>query len=217
MQNCGSNPRECEAGEAGEFAAVILAAGRSSRMGKPKLLLPWGTTTILGHLIEQWRAMGAKQIAIVCAARDEAVAQALDCLGLSRRDRIFNQEPEKGMFSSIQCAARWDGWQPAIENWVVALGDQPQLHDETLRGLLAWAKKHPREICLPAYNGHGRHPVLMPKGIFLELATTKSPTLKEFLQAHKTSMCQLADAGLAMDIDTPAAYEEALRRNFPKS
>jgi len=56
------------------FAALILAAGASSRMGKPKLLLPWGKTSVIGHLIEQWRAVEASQIAVVLAAAGQTAA-----------------------------------------------------------------------------------------------------------------------------------------------
>ncbi len=47
------------------FGVIILGAGASSRMGTPKLLLPWRDTTIIGHLISQWRELGAAQIAVV--------------------------------------------------------------------------------------------------------------------------------------------------------
>ena len=56
------------------FGVVILAAGASSRMGKPKLLLPWGGTSVLGHLIGQWKVLRAGQIAAVFAAGDQAVS-----------------------------------------------------------------------------------------------------------------------------------------------
>src|ERR1035437_2980619 len=56
---------------------VILAAGRSARMGKPKLLLPWGGTSVLGHLIEEWRALHAKQIDVVCDAGNPAGASSV--------------------------------------------------------------------------------------------------------------------------------------------
>src|ERR1017187_6201831 len=81
---------------------VILGAGRSARMGKPKLLLPWGGTSVLGHLIEQWQALGARQIAIVCAARDQTMQMELDRLSFAKVNRICNPAPEGGMFSSIQ-------------------------------------------------------------------------------------------------------------------
>src|SRR5437764_10462403 len=101
--------REAERGFC--LGAVILAAGRSSRMGRPKLLLPWGATSALGHLIEQWRKLGAHQIAVVCAAGDTGMQAELDRLKFPIECRIFNEAPERGMFSSIQCAARWSGWQ----------------------------------------------------------------------------------------------------------
>ena len=47
------------------LGVIILGAGASSRMGRPKLLLPWGDTTVIGHLIRQWRELGAAQIAVV--------------------------------------------------------------------------------------------------------------------------------------------------------
>ncbi len=88
---------------------IILAAGRSARMGRPKLLLPWGGTSVLGHLIRQWRALDAKQIAVVCARDDGAMQAELDRLGFAEENRICNPAPERGMFSSIQCAAQWPG------------------------------------------------------------------------------------------------------------
>src|SRR5437763_13333350 len=91
------------------LGAVILAAGRSSRMGRPKLLLPWGETSVLGHLVEQWRMLRAQQIAVVCAAGDDGIQKELNRLMFPVECRIFNETPERGMFSSVQCAAQWAG------------------------------------------------------------------------------------------------------------
>ena len=142
---------------------VILAAGRSARMGRPKLLLPWGGTSVLGHLIEQWQALGAKQIAVVCAPGDQAIQAELDRLGFAEPNRIGNPAPERGMFSSIQCAAQWPGWQAALTHWAIVLGDQPHLQPQTLRRVLDFSAAQPAKVCQPARRGHGRHPVLLPK------------------------------------------------------
>src|ERR1017187_2577463 len=104
---------------------IILAAGRSARMGRPKLLLPWGGTSVLGHLIEQWQALRAMQIGVVCAARDQAMQAEFDRLSFANDSRIYNPAPEHGMFSSIQCATQWPGWQAALTHWAIVLGDQP--------------------------------------------------------------------------------------------
>src|SRR5258706_9157205 len=108
-------------------AVVLLGAGASSRMGKPKMLLPWAQSTILGHLIELWKQLGAEQIAVVSAPEDAALNAELDRVDLRAEDRIVNPDPGRGMFSSIQCAAEWNGWNANITHWAIVLGDQPHL------------------------------------------------------------------------------------------
>src|SRR5437016_1251765 len=112
------------------LGSVILAAGRSARMGRPKLLLPWGKTSVLGHLFEQWQRLGTYQIAIVCAAGDSIIQAELDRLKFPAENRIINEAPQRGMFSSIQCAARWRGWKSELTHWAIALGDQPHVRPE---------------------------------------------------------------------------------------
>jgi molybdenum cofactor cytidylyltransferase len=193
-------------------AAVILGAGRSARMGQPKLLLPWGGTTVLGHLIEQWQALGAKQIAVVCAPGDLAVRTELDRLGLPEENRIYNPAPTRGMFSSIQCAAQWPGWQAALTHWAIVLGDQPHLQPQTLRRVLEFSAAQPAKLCQPAHHGHGRHPVLLPKPLFRQLAASTAATLKEFLAARpeEVALCEVDDPGMEVDIDRPEDYARAV-------
>src|SRR5215470_6783259 len=87
------------------LAVVILAAGRSRRMGRPKLLLSWAGTSVLGHLVKRWRQLGPAQLAVVIARGDALLAAELDRLELPGTDRIENPSPDQGMFSSVQCAA----------------------------------------------------------------------------------------------------------------
>ena len=190
---------------------VILAAGRSARMGRPKLLLPWNKTSVLGHLIAQWRALGARQIAVVCAPGNRAIQAELDRLGFPSKNRIHNPTPERGMFSSIQCAARWLGWQAALTHWAIVLGDQPHLQRRTLQRVLDCSAAQPAKVCQPARRGHGRHPVLLPKTAFRQLAASTAATLKGFLAARSRQVrfCEVDDPGLELDIDRPEDYEEA--------
>ncbi|HOC54478.1 MAG TPA: nucleotidyltransferase family protein [Verrucomicrobiota bacterium] len=199
--------------EALALGVVILAAGRSARMGKPKLLLPWGETSVLGHLICQWQALGATQISVVCAAGDLALEAELDRQGFPAEDRIHNPAPERGMFSSIQSAAQWPGWRAALTHWAIVLGDQPQVRPQTLRQLLDFSAAHPASVCQPARRGHGRHPVLLPKAAFRQVVGTTAATLKDFLAAgsQHIACCELDDPGLDLDIDRPEDYEQALR------
>ena len=193
------------------FAVVILGAGASSRMGRPKLLLPWRDTTVIGHLLKQWRELGAVQIAVVHRLNDASLAAELDRLGFPRADRIENPHPERGMFSSILCAAGWPGWKDEIATWAIVLGDQPHLRPETLRQLLEFHGANADAVCQLEFDGHARHPVLLPRRAFKELKVSPAGTLKDFLK--RTSVrclrCSVDEPGLALDMDTPEDYQRA--------
>ena len=192
-------------------AVILLAAGASRRMRRQKLLLPWGATTVLGHLLRQWRKSKAAQIGVVCALLAKEIQDELDRLGFPEADRIFNREPERGMFSSIQCAAAWRGWRNEITHWIITLGDQPHLQEETLRTLLRFGAAHPDKICQPMRNGRPKHPVLLPKEVFLALNDSPFANLKDFLRSRPDGKAgfESDDAGLDFDMDEPADYERA--------
>ena len=199
------------------LGVVILGAGASARMGRPKLLLPWRDTTVIGQLLSQWREIGAGQIAIVLRSNDSALATELDLLNFPQSDRIENQQPERGMFSSIVCAANWPGWRREISAWAIVLGDQPHLQPETLRQLLEFSAQNREAICQPTFGGHTRHPVILPRQAFAELKSTGATTLKEFLKltAAPRVQCSMADAGLSLDMDTPEDYKRLTNSHQP--
>ena len=193
------------------FGIVILGAGASSRMGRPKLLLPWAGTTVIGHIVRQWHALGADQITVVHRPDDALLMKELDRLKLPVANRIENPRPERGMFSSVRCAANWPGWKQQISTWAVVLGDQPHLRPITLRLLLDYSGQNPDSVCQPEFGGHAWHPVLLPTRSFAEQKTTRTKTLKDFL---KQTSCPLVkrsihDPGLALDLDTPEDYKQA--------
>lgn len=193
------------------LGVVILAAGASSRMGRPKLLLPWGGSTIIGNLISQWRELGATQIAVVLRPNDPALAAELDHLDFRGEDRIPNPQPERGMFSSVLCAANWPGWRPEISGWVIALGDQPHLRTETLRALLEGFRQNPDAICQPAFGGRTAHPVILPRPVFDDLKRSRAENLKVFLKLNtaRSVPFEIRDPGLVLDLDTPEDYIQA--------
>ena len=195
------------------FAVVLLAAGASSRMGRPKLLLPWHGTTVLGYLLSTWRELGAAQLAVVIAPGNDPLAAEMARAGLGDRDRIPNPKPERGMMSSIRCAAAWPNWTAEVSHFLLTLGDQPQVQTSTLRSLLDFAEAHPGEVCQPARNGRPRHPVLLPSTLFRQLATTPAENLKQFLliMPDQRAIFESEDTGLDFDLDEPADYERALR------
>jgi molybdenum cofactor cytidylyltransferase len=196
------------------LGVVILGAGASARMGQPKLLLPWRDTTVIGGIVSQWRALGAAQIVIVLRPNDSALAAELDRLKISPAERLKNPHPERGMFSSIVCAASWSGWRPEISHWVIALGDQPHLQTEMLRQLLSFAAQNKEAICQPMSGGRLAHPVILPLSAWAGLKMTRATTLKDFLKLTATARVQLEvnDGGLLLDMDTPEDYKRLQSR-----
>ena len=192
------------------LGTVILAAGRSTRMGRPKLLLPWGSTSMLGHLLAQWQGLGAAQIAVVLGAAGPAMERELDRLGFAARNRILNNAPERGMFSSIRCAALWSGWKQTLTHWAIVLGDQPHLRPATLLSLVRFAAARPELVCQPARGARLRHPVVMPRNVFAQLRDSTAADLKEFLATREVAGWESDDPGLDLDIDRPEDYQRAL-------
>jgi Uncharacterized MobA-related protein len=190
------------------FGVVILGAGASRRMGTPKLLLNWGSTTVIGHLLQQWNILGATQIAVVRATGATALDQELNNLGLSHANRIINPDPERGMFSSIQTAGAWNGWSDTLTHFVITLGDQPHLQQSTLAALIEFCRIHPNSICQPGRFGRFRHPVMMSREYFFALTKTAAANLGEFLSRYQTErrMVEIDDPGLDLDLDTPEDY-----------
>jgi molybdenum cofactor cytidylyltransferase len=191
------------------LGVIILGAGASSRMGRPKLLLPWGKTSVVGHLVGQWQALGAGQIAVVHRPNDAPLDAELNRLNFPAHDRIENPQPERDMLSSIICAANWNGWKKEISSWAVVLGDQPQLKLETLRTVVEFSAQRPDAICQPEFCGHARHPVILPRKAFDDLKNSGAATLKDFLNLVRLPrvQCVVTDAGLSLDMDTPDDYK----------
>lgn len=197
------------------FGVIILGAGASSRMGRPKLLLPWRGTTVVGQIVSQWRELGAAQIAVVHRPGDAPLLAELDRLNLPACDRIENPQPENGMFSSILCAANWAGWKKEISSRAILLGDQPHLRLESLRTLLEFHAAHAGAICQPEFGGRARHPVILPRRAFDELKNTRAETLEIFLKLSSCwrVQCFVNDGGLTLDLDVLADYKQALQLN----
>lgn len=196
------------------LGVVILGAGASVRMGQPKLLLPWRDTTVIGSILSQWRDLGAAQIAVVMRPNDAALVKELDNLDFPITNRIENPQPERGMFSSIVCAANWGGWRKEISSWAIVLGDQPHLRMETLRRLLEFYAKKRASICQPMSGERTAHPVILPYSTFAGLKLSAAATLKDFLKlsAAPRVQFQVDDPGLLLDMDTPEDYKRLQSR-----
>lgn len=194
---------------------AILAAGESRRMGQPKLCLPWEETTILGHILRQWREAGAVDFLVVHAPGAETpVALELDRLGIPSEQRTATLAPERGMMGSVITAARRACESPALTHLIIALGDQPHLHVETLRAVLKACESNQDKIVRAVFHGKPGHPLALPASLLAKLSATSSETLRDFIGLSSHDICDLTchDSGVLLDLDTPDDYAQGLRR-----
>jgi molybdenum cofactor cytidylyltransferase len=192
---------------------AILAAGESRRMGKPKLCLPWGKTTILGHILAQWREAGAEKIVVVHGPGETPVTLELDRLGFPSDQRAATLAPERGMMGSVVTAARRALPDVSLTHLVIAPGDQPHLRTATLREILRACETAPGKIVRVVFQDKPGHPLALPTNVLAELSVTPSETLRDFLRLKEIAVCDLTsrDSGVLLDVDTPDDYARATR------
>ena len=181
------------------------------------MLLPWGETTVIGHILSQWRELGARQVAVVCRETDESLQGELRRLGVPESEWIFNTSGEE-MFSSIRLAAGWR-WDPKLTHFGLVLGDQPQIRNRTLVRLMQVAEENREAICQPSFAGRAKHPVILPGSQFLALHSVEHGTLRNFLEAstHKRVLMECEDESLNVDLDTPKEYDAAAQKYVAKA
>jgi molybdenum cofactor cytidylyltransferase len=142
---------------------LVLAAGGSRRLGRPKQLLPYGERTLLDHTLGVARACAFDQLLCVIGGEAGAVREAVDLRGV---EVVENQHFGSGCSSSI--AAALAVVDPRAEVLALLLGDQPGVRPEAVRALLAGRGDAPLAACRYA-DGRG-HPLAFARPVFAELA-----------------------------------------------
>jgi molybdenum cofactor cytidylyltransferase len=187
------------------IAAVVLAAGMASRMGRQKLLLPVGEKRPLIRLsVERVLAGGLDDVLVVLGRDADEVAAALR--GLAVRT-VVNPRYAEGQSTSLR--AGLDALRPGTDAVVVALGDQP-LPDPGLIGrLVAAFRETGRPIVVPRYRDGRGNPVLLAAGVFDELrAVTGDQGGRGVIAADAGRVTEVVvDAAMPADVDTWGDYE----------
>jgi len=185
--------------------AVILAAGMSTRMGTPKLALPWADTTVLGHVIDTYALAEVSPIVIVTGAESETIRRAA-----GGRDVLFVQNADYAageMLSSIQVGLRFllgADWPACL----IAPGDLPMLQSETIAAVCAPGITA-CSLTVPSFNNRRGHPVLIGRDYWPEiLSLTGDKTLRDFFICRSGTIHYVVveDAGIRQDMDTPGEY-----------
>jgi molybdenum cofactor cytidylyltransferase len=193
-------------------AGVILAAGQSSRMGRPKALLtcPDGRTFVRA-LVEALRA-GGVHAPIVVARPDDGPLRSevdrIDAAGL-----VVNEEADRGGQLSSLVAGLRQADRPGVRALMVVPVDAPLVTSDTIATLIAVFSATAAPIVRARYQGRHGHPVIFSRALFDELrAADPQAGAKAVLRAHATAIVNVDvdDPAVVGDVDTPDDYHRLL-------
>lgn len=197
---------------------IIPAAGRSARMGQPKLLLPWKageeTRTVLDHVLAAWCSSQVTDAMVVLHPEDRELAE------ICRRTRataVIASSPPPDMKTSIQHALNFveSNLAPANEDvFLVAPADMPLLTASVIDLVLsAHNPQHPK-IIVPRVHDRRGHPVLFPWTVAVEVKRLPFDVgLNQLLKTAAVSELEIQQPAILADLDTPEDY----RRLQPRS
>jgi molybdenum cofactor cytidylyltransferase len=204
-------------------AAIILAAGSSSRMGagQHKLLLPLGDRPVLAHVIEATLASHARPIIIVLGHRAAQVRASISHYATHPAITLVeNNGYTKGMSTSLRVGlqaltATSSKTEPSHypNGALVLLGDQPLMTPSILDTLIATKQATEKRIIAPLYNGKRGNPVLFDASLFPELMeVTGDEGGRSVIERHRQDLVtvEVGDTVAPYDVDTWDAYQQVV-------
>ena len=188
---------------------LLLAAGSSSRMGQPKMMLAFKGSTLLQHIIDEVKATKSTTLLIVTGCYHTLIEQSL----IQQQIPIVkNGQWQAGMGSSIQTGMAYlQQYYPAATNVLILVCDQPFVSATLLQQMMAAKESTGKGIVACTYTGTFGTPVLFDKKYFNDLALLQGATgAKKLVMQFKTDVATVSFPAGAMDIDTPEDYEKLL-------
>jgi nicotine blue oxidoreductase len=187
-------------------AGIVLAAGASSRMGRPKMLLPLGAGTLLSAVTQALLDGGLARVVVVLGHEAAVIRRGARLPQDDRLEVVVNDDWPSGMASSLRRGLEACGEAEAA---LVALGDQPGITAERVRRIVA-AWRPGGSLVLPVHGGRAGHPVLFGRRLWAELRGLEGDVGgREVVRRHLAEAVQVEAEPLA-DLDT----EEDLRRHL---
>lgn len=183
---------------------IVLAAGRSRRMGRPKALLPLDDESFLERAIRVLRDGGCRAVIVVVSGEDEEVVRRAEQAGAKV---VVNRAPGAEQADSLR-AALAEVEEEAAAAAVLPV-DHPLVQPHTVERLLAAFREHAAPIVRPTYRGVPGHPGIFARRLFRELADPELPRgAHSVIEAHADEVVDVPvhDPGVVADIDTPDDY-----------
>ena len=189
------------------LAAVVLAAGKSQRMGRNKLLLEVGGRCILDWVLDALDGSIVSEVYVVLGHKPEELRPLVED---HRAEVVFNKEYEKGMTSSINVGLS----RVTADASFIVLGDQIGLDPELLERMAKALESDPMALIVsPVYKGKRGHPILFRKALYWEiLSLDEGETLRDVVMKHEESHIHIdGNMWCVIDIDTPEEFERVSR------
>jgi molybdenum cofactor cytidylyltransferase len=191
------------------LAAVILSAGASSRMGRPKALLPYREGTFLEHLIAVTRHPRVGVIRIVLGAGAETIRVAAK---LDPSNVVLNPDWEQGQLSSIWAGVR-SLERLGTEGMVLCPVDHPLVSAVLVSELIERFYEEKKAIVLPTYKGRRGHPVIFSSPLYAELlAAPVGKGARTVVWAHSAEVLEVPtdEEGVILNLNDPEMLKRAL-------
>jgi molybdenum cofactor cytidylyltransferase len=190
------------------ISAILLAAGESKRMGRPKLLLTWGDCTIIEKSVDTLLASKIDELIVVLGYQAQA---ALKRLRARRLKAIINRQYRMGMSTSIRRGlGQVSSKSEAI---LIALADQPFIETDLINYLIDIYRGNPHRIVLPSYAGKRGHPVIFNRSRYQEEMNNLTGDIgcKPILDRHPEDILEVEveSEGVLADIDSWDEYRAA--------
>jgi len=189
--------------------AIILAAGESKRMGKPKLLLPLGNTSIIEKVVTHTVRSAIDKTIVVLGSNHEAIGSLIQDYPV---EAVYNKLYKNGMLSSVQYGLR--AVPDSTDAVMVLLGDQPMIENTIMDKMIETYKKSDRGIIVATCLGKRGHPILLARKYLIEIMEfTRENSLKDLLQKYPGDIEEMETESpeILRDIDTEKDYLKELK------
>lgn len=188
-----------------KIATLILAAGASSRMGEPKQLLPVGSTTLLGHIIEMALQTKTDKVYCVLGAYADLIHKEITQYPI---EIIANKDYKKGLSSSIIAGISMLLHYDAV---VILLADQPKIDVGYVNKLITSSYMYPNKMIASSYGSSVGVPAIFPRLFYKNLLQLEGDKgARNFLKAN--DHVHAIEHNALIDIDTKEAYTHFLNR-----
>jgi CTP:molybdopterin cytidylyltransferase MocA len=192
------------------IGGIVLAGGRSKRMGRPKALLEAGGSTFLERAVRVLAAGGCEEVVVVVNSDDPTLADLAEQLGAR-----ITHGAGAGSEQIDSLRAGLQALPPELEAVVVLPVDHPLVEPSTVRQIVEAFRAGAAPIVRPVYEGRHGHPALFGAVVFDDLLHGALPDgARTLVRAHagSTGEVEVDDRGVLIDVDTPEDYEEHVRK-----